>query len=196
MSHAAGEAPRHGGESMSIRTVALIAVIPAVFGLAACGADGGDDGVASAAGGGGTASASPSQSLDPEEARLKFAQCMRQHGIDMPDPDGSGKVTIKGRPGDEGKMQAAMKACQHFQQQAGGRLGNPNDPKVRDQMLKFAQCMRQHGINVPDPQPGQGLQFRVNKGSEAKMEAAQKACQQYAPGGGDKSKTSVGGGGS
>jgi hypothetical protein len=177
---------------MRFRKVALAAVVPVVFGLAACGSGGTDDGVASAGGGTAKASASPSQSLDPQEAALKFAQCMRQHGVDMPDPDGSGRIQIKSKKGDQQKTQNAMKACEKYMQ--GGRQGNPDDPKVRDQMLKFAQCMRQHGVNVPDPQPGEGITMRVEKGSEAKMEAAQKACQQYAPGGGAKGSTSVGGG--
>jgi hypothetical protein len=179
---------------MKFRRMALVAVVPAVLGLAACGGNATDDGVASAGGGTAKVSASPTQSLSPEEARLKFAECMRQHGVDMPDPDGSGRVTIRGRPGDQPKMEAAMKACQHFQQQAGGRARNLDNPEVRDRMLKFAQCMRQHGINVPDPQPGGGIQLRVPEGSQAKMEAAQKACRQYAPGGGDRGTTGVGGG--
>jgi hypothetical protein len=175
--------------------MALVAVVPAVFGLTACGGKAGNDGVASANGGKAkaSASASPSQSLDPQDAALKFAQCMRQNGVDMPDPDSSGRIQIRANKGNQATVQAAMKKCQHFMQ-AGGKLGNPDDPKVRDQMLKFAQCMRQHGVDVPDPQPGQGIQMRVNKGSEAKVEAAQKACQQYAPGGG-KAGASTGGGG-
>jgi hypothetical protein len=182
-------------ESMRIRSMALVMAVPAVFGLTACGANGGDDGIASAGGGSAkaSASASPSQSLNPQDRALKFAQCMRQNGVDMPDPGSDGRIQIRANPGNQAKVQAAMKKCQHFMQ-GGGRLGNPDDPKVRDQMVKFAQCMRQHGVDVPDPQPGQGLQFRVNKGSEAKLQAAQKACQQYAPGGGAKGSTSVGGG--
>lgn len=179
---------------MRMRRMALVAVMPAVFGLAACGGQETDDGVASAGGGTAKASASPSQSLSPEEARLKFAECMRQNGIDMPDPDGSGRVEIRGGPGDRGKLQAAMKACQHFQQQAGGRLGNLDDPKVRDQMVKFAQCMRQNGIDMPDPQPGQGIQLRVEPGNREKLEAARKACDEFAPGGGERGNTSGGGG--
>ncbi|HEX6467957.1 MAG TPA: hypothetical protein VF069_02600 [Streptosporangiaceae bacterium] len=172
---------------MRIRRMALVVAAPAVFGLAACGAKGGgNDGIASAGGDGtakASASASPSQSLDPQDAALKFAQCMRENGVDMPDPQPGGGIRITANRSDHAKVDAAMKKCQHFMQ-GGGRLGNPDDPKVRDQMLKFAQCMREHGIDIPDPQPGQPLRFRVNKGSEAKMQAAQKACQQYAPGGG------------
>ena len=56
---------------------------------AACGNGSGDDGSAlpDAAG---ASSASPSgddeADLDPEDAMLKFAECMREHGVDMPDP--------------------------------------------------------------------------------------------------------------
>lgn len=180
---------------MRIRSMAVVMVVPAVFGLTACGANGGDDGIASAAGGTAkaSASASPSQSLNPQDAALKFAQCMRQNGVDMPDPGSDGRFQIRANPGNQAKVQAAMKKCQHFMQ-GGGRFGNLDDPKVRDQMVKFAQCMRQHGVDVPDPQPGKGIQLKVNKGSEAKFQAAQKVCQQYAPGGGAKGSTSVGGG--
>jgi hypothetical protein len=170
-------------KSMRLRRVVLAVAVPAVFGLAACGAEAGDDGVASANGGTAKASASPNQSLDPKDAALKFAQCMRENGVDMPDPDSSGRIQIKAKRGNQDKVQAAMKKCQHFMQ-GGGRLGNPDDPKMRDQMLKFAQCMRQHGIDVPDPQPGEGIRMRVHKGSQAKLQAAQKACAQFAPGGG------------
>lgn len=182
---------------MRIRSMAVVVAVPVVFGLAACGGKGANDGIASAGGGtakaSASASASPSQSLNPQDAALKFAQCMRQNGVDMPDPGSDGRFQIRANPGNQAKVQAAMKKCQHFMQ-AGGRLGNPDDPKIRDQMLKLAQCMRQHGVDVPDPQPGQGIQFKVNKGSEAKFRVAQKACQQYEPGGGEKGTTSVGGG--
>ncbi|HEU5156507.1 MAG TPA: hypothetical protein VFU43_05885 [Streptosporangiaceae bacterium] len=180
---------------MRIRKMALAVVVPAVFGLAACGGQGGDDGGGVASADGGTAapsaSASPSQSLDPRDAALKFAQCMRENGVDMPDPGANGRIQIRANPGNRAKVQAAMKKCQHFMQ--GGRLGNPDDPQVRDRMLKFAQCMRQHGINVPDPKPGEGIQLRLDKGSQAKLRAAQEACRQYAPGGGEKRPNSGGG---
>src|SRR3954454_9635646 len=167
-------------ESLRIRSMAVVLAVPAVFGLAACGAKAGDDDIASA--GGGTAkasaSASPGESLSPQDSALKFAQCMRENGVNMPDPGADGRIQIRANPGNQAKVQAAMKKCQHFMQ-GGGRLGNPDDPKVRDKLLKFAQCMRQHGVDVPDPQAGQGIQIKVNKASEAKFREAQKACQQF-----------------
>ena len=59
--------------------------------------------------------------IDPKEQdrALKFAQCMRDNGVDMPDPDFAGggiRVTI-GVPGgggitpDSEVFQAAQKAC-------------------------------------------------------------------------------------
>jgi hypothetical protein len=179
---------------MRTRRFTLAVMVSAALALtAACGSEDAGDGVASAGGAAKGASASPSQSLDPRDAQLKFAQCMRENGVDMPDPDGSGRVQIKGRPGDQDKLQAAMKKCEHFMQ-AGGLAKRMNDPKVRDQMLKFAQCMRQHGVDVPDPQPGGGIQMRVPKGDNSKFEAAQKACGSLF--GGGPRNTSRGGGGS
>lgn len=166
---------------MNIRGMALIAVVPAVFALAACGGESdGDTGIAGAGGAGASASASPKRSMDRKDAELKFAQCMRQNGVDMEDPV-DGKITIKGGPGDDKKVQEAQKKCGHFLE-AGGGPPDADDPKVRDQMLKFAQCMRQHGADVPDPAPGEGMKIKVEEGQQATFEAAQKACEQLAPG--------------
>src|SRR5262245_52135417 len=40
---------------------------------------------------------------DPEEAALAWAKCMREHGVDLPDPEvgKGGRLTI--RPGGEGR---------------------------------------------------------------------------------------------
>ncbi|MFI9574036.1 hypothetical protein ACIG5D_21605 [Microbispora rosea] len=154
--------------------------------LAGCGTAPADDGIASAGGatpgGGATAGPSASAPADRQEAQLKFAQCMREHGVDMPDPGPDGRVRIIGKKGDEASMQKAMQACQHFMKDAvGDKLGG-DDPEVRDRMVKFAQCMREHGIDMPDPAPGQGIQVKIKRGEEKAMEEAQKACEEFAPG--------------
>jgi hypothetical protein len=139
----------------------------AAFTLAGCGSNGGG-----AAGG----TASPTSA---EDAQVKFAQCMRQHGVNVPDPKpgGRGGVFISGKKGDEGKINAAMSACRKFAPK--GNL-DPNDPRVRDQMLKTAQCLRRHGVNVADPQPGQGLNIKI-RGDQAKMRQAMEACRKEVP---------------
>jgi hypothetical protein len=78
----------------------LAAIAGAVLALGACGS-GKDD-------------KSPGNHQDEAfDGALKFAKCMRDHGIDMPDPDPTGKgATRLGGPGDDPKkFEAAAKAC-------------------------------------------------------------------------------------
>jgi hypothetical protein len=42
--------------------------------------------------------------------------------------------------------------------------------------------MRKHGIQMEDPKPGgRGISLRLERGGEAKLKAAEKACKAYAP---------------
>ncbi|MBP2707962.1 hypothetical protein JOL79_29695 [Microbispora sp. RL4-1S] len=156
------------------------------FALAGCaGGAPADDGIAHA--GGAAASAAPSGTasapVDRHEAQLKFAQCMREHGVDMPDPGPDGNVRIMGRKGETGKIDDAMKVCEHFMRDAVGDKLGKLDPQAYDQAVKFAQCMREHGVDVADPKPGEGVRIKL-KGpdGEQKMKEAQGACKEYAPG--------------
>jgi hypothetical protein len=101
-------------------------------------------------------SAEPQASIDPEEAALAFAQCMREHGVDMPDPqvgsNGEMSFSIGVGPGkgDRSQLQEAQEACQDLMP---GAFGEPREipQEQRDAMLAFAQCMRDNGIDMPDP---------------------------------------------
>src|SRR4051812_48808544 len=75
------------------RTALLVATpLLALALLAACGSSKKDSGIATAGGGkpAPAASAQPSGSADREEALRQFAQCMRDHGVQMNDPDPNG----------------------------------------------------------------------------------------------------------
>jgi hypothetical protein len=172
---------------MSGRLFALAAGMLPVLALSACGGTAGDTGVASAAGGAAGASASAAPSASASSDPLKFAQCMREHGIDMADPETGGKVQIRIKSADKTKLEGAQKACGKYMQ-GGGPFGGKSDPKARDALLKFAQCMREHGVNMPDPQPGQnGFMFRKGQGVDPEsptFKTAQKACEKYMPGAG------------
>jgi hypothetical protein len=175
---------------MRMRRLAAALALPTVLALTACGGGEESDGIASAGGGDAkNAAASPSQSLSPEDAQLKFAQCMRENGVEMADPESDGRVRIQvtGKPGSRDKTEAAMKKCRPYLE-AGGKMPNMQDPKVRDQFVKFAQCMREHGVNMEDPGPEGGLRIKGNPGdmSREKMEKARKACESLRPGGGPK----------
>jgi hypothetical protein len=156
----------------------------AVLLLAGCGSSG-PPRVASARGTAhAAASASASASTDPQQRARQFAACMRQHGVDMPDPDpGDKNITLPG--GEHAKNQAAVQACQHFLgAKAGGRPNAAQLAKLRD----FAKCMRSHGIaDFPDPDPDTGG-FTLSKragsdlnGNDPRFQQAETACGQTGP---------------
>ncbi len=126
---------------------------------------------------------------DPQEQALAFAKCMREHGIDMPDPkvDANGRMEmrINGRGIDDAKMRAAQSACQDKMGGAFGPGGGQPDPRFQEAALKYSQCMRQHGVpKFPDPQPNGGLLLKQGSGidpSSPTFKAADKACQQLLP---------------
>ena len=118
-----------------------------------------------------------------EKAQLDFARCMREHGVNVPDPGSNGPVTIQGGPGDQASMDAAQRACQHFLAAAGIAGGGTPDPAASDRMLKYTRCMREHGVDMPDPQQhGSGatsIQASGAPADPAQIKAADKACHHY-----------------
>lgn len=123
----------------------VVAVACALL-LAGCSGQAHDPHVASLQSQGSGAGPTPSPSSE-EDMQVAFARCMRQHGMDVPDPGAGGKVHIAGGGG--ANTQRAIDACRHLLP-VGNKL-NPTDPKQMDSMVKLAQCMRRHGINVSDP---------------------------------------------
>lgn len=151
--------------------------------------NGNDPSVASANGANPTASASASAATgDNADAGLKFAQCMRQHGItEFPDPKPGGEMAVKISPNTpKQKMDAAMEACKKYAPNGG------NPPKMDaaaiEQARQMAKCMRENGVpNFPDPDPNGLFKIDGNKlgtgPGDAKFDAAEKACAQYRPSG-------------
>jgi hypothetical protein len=142
----------------------ILAAVAGALALGACGS--GNDG------NGGAASASGQDKAF--EGALKFSQCMRDHGVDMPDPkrDSNGGIMLTGPPGGkrtklgDPKMEAAQSACQKYMDTGGGP---PLDPaaqaKLQDAFVAYAGCMRGKGIDMPDPKVGShGVEMRITKG--------------------------------
>jgi hypothetical protein len=94
---------------------------------------------------------------DPEEAMLAFTECMRENGIDLPDPQfGEGEmgaVAVTIGPGDVEEMEAAQEECAPLMENARGsiELDPEQQAELEAEMLEFAQCMRDHGIEMQDP---------------------------------------------
>jgi hypothetical protein len=182
--------PRPGPGSGPVLAVLGLGLVLA---LAACGEPPGGDRVASLSGagaattttGGGRAGAA----ADPQQAALDFARCMREHGVDMPDPevDDQGRIKVRigaggaGRRPDPAKLEAAQKACGSLM--GGGDGDRQIDPAERDAMVAFARCMREHGVDMPDP-TGDGLVVRRDDDSGPDPEsegfkAAEQACDHH-----------------
>ncbi|AQZ65994.1 unnamed protein product [[Actinomadura] parvosata subsp. kistnae] len=139
------------------RTVLTAALLAALFsGLAAgCGAQQSGGGVASvtttSTSATPAATATASASADPQERGRKFAQCMRDHGVPMEDPapDGSGGLSVIAKKGD-GKTKDALEACREL---APIKDRDELTPEDLDKLREFAKCMRDNGVNMPDPAP-------------------------------------------
>lgn len=146
--------------------------------LAGCGsAESGDD-VASAGG-----KNSPTGSPAPragDDGGLEYAKCMRDNGIDMPDPE-PGKLppVLHGPPGST--EDKALTACKQFLPNGGEpeEISQEDLEKVRE----YTKCMRDNGIDMPDPGPDGSTTGGAVSGEEAeKLAAADKICQSKLPG--------------
>jgi hypothetical protein len=124
-----------------------------------------------------------------EEAALKHAQCLREHGVQASDPKPGKGFQVVGKPGDDpNKMKRAEDACQHFLK--GIKPPKPSAKQqadMTDRALAFSRCMRAHGItDFPDPQiSGDGrMTLKLPQGlgpDSPRLQAAQKACASVGP---------------
>lgn len=153
--------------------------------VAACGGSGDSNGVASLTDTGtATNGSSGSGGVSPKERReaeLKFAQCMREHGVDMPDPV-NGRFDLRVKPGDQKKAGEAQRACQKYLQDVAPRMSAEQQAEMRQAALDYAKCMRDHGIEMADPQfqEGGGMTMRMppnTREDDPKFKDAQKACE-------------------
>lgn len=99
--------------------------------------------------------AAPSGTTAADQGVL-FAQCMREHGVDVPDP-GPDAGTLGGVAGvdrNDPAVEPAMAACKEHLP-GGGDLSTL-DPSQTDKLREFAGCMREHGVDMPDPDPNSG----------------------------------------
>jgi hypothetical protein len=179
----------------ALRGLALAAVVALSLLAAACG--GGSSG-AKVAQIGTTNSAKDSRSSRDSgngDARA-YSACMRSHGVsNFPDPDSNGRIRITGGVDGSGQRigvdmntpqaKRAARACQKLQPN-GGRPTAAQKAQMQQAMLKYARCMRSHGVTkFPDPQADGALVIGRNAGVDPntrQFKAAQEACQKLVPG--------------
>jgi hypothetical protein len=150
-------------------------------------------GALAACGSSSSANTSASATGSRFQARVNLAKCARAHGINVPDPspgggpgEGIGRVL---RQYSQSQINTALQACRQYLAQAFPQfnLSPAQRAQLQQQLVKFAECMRSHGVNVPDPtfNSGGGFGFRqafrsVDRNSPA-FQSALKACQSLRP---------------
>jgi hypothetical protein len=184
---------RHG-----IRAIITLAAVGASTALVACG---------------GSEASGENAQANAEDAGLEFAKCMREHGVDVPDPEpgaGGQGFNLQFRGGDpqgNEKFQDAQEACGHFLRDAIPEGERPDPAEMRDKLHEMTECLRDKGYDVPEPQivgpgedppanpqpPSQELQDLMD---DPDFQQAQEDCSKEAdlPGGGPELRIGPGGG--
>ncbi|MCW3839133.1 hypothetical protein ONA70_03355 [Micromonospora yasonensis] len=156
-------------------------VPPLLFGLAVagCGANPDTPQVATAGGVAAGASPSASASVSDEDRQREFVKCMRENGVDLPDPEpGQRGMKIQIGAGiDKEKVQPAMEKCRSLLPNGGERpkLTSEQVEKLRE----LARCMRENGVpDFPDPGADGSLQLNgVFKMDDPTIKAAMEKCR-------------------
>jgi hypothetical protein len=166
-------------------------IVPVTLALAlavtGCGSDPGNNGIATAGGPANPSASGSEDKLSDSEKAVKFAQCMREHGVDVPDPDpdsgGRGAVTFRGGAADHAKFEKAMKECQKYAP-FGGEPPKLDAAQV-EKLRQFARCMRENGVpDFPDPSTDGMIKIGPRPGGgpdDTKFKAAEEKCRQYLP---------------
>ena len=111
-----------------------------------------------------------SSQLTDEEIAMQFAGCMREHGFDVIDPelnaDGSLNLmsmrnSLMQDPSFDPQNEQARKAledCLPLLRGASfsGQRSGEDEVELQDSLLEFAQCLRENGVDVPDPDFSKG----------------------------------------
>jgi hypothetical protein len=153
------------------RALALCVLAGALaIGLSACGSSSSTT-TAASAGAGGAAAGSSSSTY---QARLNYAKCMRTHGVNVPDPSANGGPAAGAGGAGAGaggfralrsspNFQAASQACAKYRSKAFGfgNLSAAQRAQAQQQLVKFAECMRSHSIDIPDPSTSSGGGFGI-----------------------------------
>lgn len=94
---------------------------------------------------------------DAEEALLAFSACLREEGIEVGDPevgsDGGLGLMVGGSEGemDFEAFEAAQEKCAVHLEGVTAEFEPPDMTELEDELLEFAVCMRDNGVEMDDP---------------------------------------------
>jgi hypothetical protein len=142
-----------------------------------------------------TTAGSVDEELDDDEAAvLEFAACMRDGGIDFPDPvvDADGNVgfdllALRDLADvDQAELETAFEPCAQFLAGVNFGFDRVFETEFQDDLVEFSGCMRDNGFDMPDPDfsalTGTGQLYPEFDLEDPDFEAAFEACEESLPG--------------
>jgi hypothetical protein len=163
-------------------TRALLAALAATASLVACGGEESQP-----------ASSGNDRQAQNRKAMLDLARCMRENGVNMPDPQfepgGRVRMMMGARDTDPATMRKAEQACSQYREAIKPpEMSAAQREEFRKAALEHARCMREQGSDFPDPEFDEngGAQVRIGRGSgidpeSAEFRKAQEACRDTLP---------------
>jgi hypothetical protein len=156
--------------------LAVFAALAAGFALSACGSSG-----------------SPADAAATERAKERqdetkaadFAKCLREHGIEASASSAGGQFRLQISPkAGTGRqtMETAQKACARYRPEPKRIKLSPQERvKREEEVLKFAKCMREHGVDIHAEVGGGKVRMGIHRAEGPNPESpafqsAQKAC--------------------
>lgn len=133
---------------------------------------------------GGTPESSQPAPEDPGDAALRFVECMRDRGVDVVDPgEHEGALVFLSQENvADPDFEEAQDACRPLLPAAFAppEMSPEEEARRFDQAARYTRCMREQGINLPDPEPGEllGLGPGVDP-DDAEFLAAERVCVHF-----------------
>ena len=103
-----------------------------------------------------TKSPSAGSNAASNDPNLVFAQCMREKGFDVPDTG----LTPEQIKDNSDAFNSALNECMTKVSGLTGDDDLTKDPNGREALVKGAQCLRDLGYDVKDPEPGKGVNIQ------------------------------------
>lgn len=121
--------------------------------------------------GSGSISAGPPPATDHVQRQQQYVACLRQHGVEIPDPDQEKGFEVS-EP-DQQEAKEAAKACQPY----APNIGAAKDAGELARLLDYAACLRRNGVeDFPDPDPSTGLVIPKEVLNSEAFQTADRVC--------------------
>lgn len=129
-----------------------------------------------------SAAPAPTASLSELDQAIRYAQCMRSHGVPMADPQLDSQGNVRNAPaGDKDSLDVAVlrqaqQACQALQPVAPPALSALKLELSRE----FSRCMREHGVeHFPDPESDAHVEVPLEVRDDPQYEQAKPLCDEH-----------------